>query len=151
MTWFFDVRENSHCSEMNARSTAAALVNTPAASVPTARSVKPCDISGTVLCDETARFRVASYCDHSKAHLCINHAIIMCSKSVRNNTFLCMKWDLNLSLQLVKHESKRRWCVYIFVECIFLIFLIGSLKSWDHPWTLSLLLLSLVFEIVISL
>lgn len=52
--WFFDVRENSHCSEMNARSTAAALVNTPAASVPTARSVKHCDISGTVLCDETA-------------------------------------------------------------------------------------------------
>lgn len=42
--------------------------------MPTAHLLKTvCDI-GT-LCDKTAHFRVAFYCDRSKAHLCTNHGV----------------------------------------------------------------------------
>ncbi len=39
-------------------SRATALVDIPAVSMPTARSLKTCDICGIVLCDKTAHFRV---------------------------------------------------------------------------------------------
>ncbi len=51
-------------------SQATALVDIPAVSMPIARSLKTCDICGIVLCDKTAHFRVAFYCD-----LCNNHAV----------------------------------------------------------------------------
>ncbi len=43
-------------------SRATALVDTPAVSMPIARSLKSCDICGIVLCYKTAHFRVAFYC-----------------------------------------------------------------------------------------
>lgn len=48
---------------------AAAMVDIPAVSMPTARSLKTCDI---VLCVQTAHFRLAFYCDHPNTHLCSN-------------------------------------------------------------------------------
>ncbi len=56
-------------------SRATALVDIPAVSMPTARSLKTCDICGIVLCDKTAHFRVAFYCGQPEAHLCYNHAV----------------------------------------------------------------------------
>ncbi len=52
----------------NSRTTA--LVDTPAVSMPIARSLKTCDICGIVLWNKTAHFRVAFYCGQPKAHLC---------------------------------------------------------------------------------
>ncbi len=46
----------------------------PVVSMPIARYLKTCDISGIVLCDKTAHFRVSFYCGQPKAHLCNNHA-----------------------------------------------------------------------------
>ncbi len=57
----------------NSRTTV--LVDIPAVSMPIAHSLKTCDISGIVLCDKIAHFRVAFYCGQSKAHLCNNHAV----------------------------------------------------------------------------
>ncbi len=56
-------------------SQATALVDIPAVSMPIARSLKTCEISGIVLCDKTAHFRVAFYCGQPKAHLCNTHAV----------------------------------------------------------------------------
>ncbi len=50
-------------------------VKTLTLSMPIARSLKTCDICGIMLCNKTAHFRVAFYCDQPKAHLCANHTI----------------------------------------------------------------------------
>ncbi len=47
------------------------LVDIPAVSMPIARSLKTCDICGIVLCDKTAHFRVAFYCDQPKSVQCV--------------------------------------------------------------------------------
>ncbi len=68
---WLDVVPNSqkqHCRTFNLRPTA--LVDIPAVSMPIARSLKICDISGIVLCNKTAHL---CYCDQPKAHLCNNH------------------------------------------------------------------------------
>ncbi len=50
-------------------------IKTLTLSMSIARSLKTCDICGIMLCDKTAHFRMAFYCDQPKAHLCTNHAI----------------------------------------------------------------------------
>ncbi len=67
--------ETAYGRDMNIQFTATALVDIPAVSMPIARSLKTCDICGIVLCDKTANFRVAFYCDQPKAHLCNNHTV----------------------------------------------------------------------------
>ncbi len=67
--------ETAYGREINIQSTATALVDIPAVSMPIARSLKTCDICGIVLCDKTAHFRVAFYCGQPKAQLCNNHAV----------------------------------------------------------------------------
>ncbi len=67
--------ETAYGREINIKFTAKALVDIPAVSMPITRSLKTCDISGIVLCDKTAHFRVAFYCGQPKAHLCNNHAV----------------------------------------------------------------------------
>ena len=52
-----------------------ALVDIPAVSMPSACSLKTCNICGIVLCDKTAHFRVAFYCDQLNTHLYNNHAV----------------------------------------------------------------------------
>ncbi len=61
--------------KFTSNSQATALVDIPAVSMPIVRSFKICNICGIVLCDKTAHFRVAFYCDQPKAHLCNNHAV----------------------------------------------------------------------------
>ncbi len=56
-------------------SQATSLVDSPAVSMPIARSLKTCNICGIVLYDKTTHFRVAFYCGQPKAHLCNNHAV----------------------------------------------------------------------------
>ena len=56
-------------------SQATALEDIPSVSMPTARSLKTCNICGVVLCDKTAHFRVVFYYGQPKAHLCNNHAV----------------------------------------------------------------------------
>ncbi len=65
--------EMAYGRKMNIQS--IALVDIPVVSMPIARSLKTCDICGTVLCDKTAHFRVAFYCGQPKAHRCNNHAV----------------------------------------------------------------------------
>ncbi len=56
-------------------SRATALVDIPAVSMTIERSFKTCKICGIELCDKTAHFKVAFYCDQPKAYLCNNHAV----------------------------------------------------------------------------
>ncbi len=50
-------------------------VKTLTLSMPIACSLKTCNICGIVLCNRTAHFRVAFYCDQARAHLCTNHTV----------------------------------------------------------------------------
>ncbi len=61
--------------KLTLNSQATTLVDIPAVSLPTAHSLKTCDICGIVLCDKTAHFRVTFYCGQPRAHLCNNHAV----------------------------------------------------------------------------
>ncbi len=44
---------------------------------PNARSLKTCGICGFVLCNKTAHFRAAFYCDQPKAHLCAKSYLLI--------------------------------------------------------------------------
>ncbi len=50
------------------------IILTMTLSVPIAHSLKICDICG-IMCNKTAHFIVAFYCDQPKAHLCTNHTV----------------------------------------------------------------------------
>jgi hypothetical protein len=52
-------------------SLATALVEIPAVSMPITGSL----ISGIVVCDKTAHFKVTFYCPQHKTHLCNDHAV----------------------------------------------------------------------------
>jgi hypothetical protein len=56
---------------------ATALVDIPAVSMPTARSLKRSNIYGIVLFDKTAHFKVAFYCTQHKVQLCSDHAVLV--------------------------------------------------------------------------
>ncbi len=61
--------------KMTFSSRATALVDSPAVSMPIARSPQNLQHLWHVLCDKTAHFKVAFYCGQPKAHLCNNHAV----------------------------------------------------------------------------
>lgn len=61
--------------ERTFNSCAAALVDTPAVSMPIVHSLQTCDICVIVLRDHTAHYRVAFCCDHPKVHLCSDDAV----------------------------------------------------------------------------
>jgi hypothetical protein len=61
--------------ELTLNSLATSLVDISAFSMPIARSLKPWDLCGILLCDKTAHFRVAFYCPQHKVQLCNDHAI----------------------------------------------------------------------------
>jgi hypothetical protein len=54
-----------------------ALVDIPAVSIPTARSLKTCDLCGIALCDKPAHFRVAFYCPQHNMHLCNDRSYLI--------------------------------------------------------------------------
>ncbi len=105
-------------------SLATALVDIPAVSMPIARSLKPCDICGIVLCDKTGYFRVAFYCGQPKVSTCSQcfHVrfcfFLFMSLLVSSCVWLLPTCFCSSSFDFLLFISPVFPCLYIAVKCL---------------------------------